>query len=147
MFDRRNLNPGGVGAPVHKFEGHSAAVLCVQWSPDKSSVFGTSAEDGILNIWDYEKTGKKQGATGLKVPTAPPGLFFRHAGHRDKVVDFHWNASDPWTVVSVSDDDESTGGGGTLQIWRMIDMIHRDEEDVLAELENFKSHILACERS
>lgn len=30
LFDRRNLNPGGVGAPVHKFEGHSAAVLCVQ---------------------------------------------------------------------------------------------------------------------
>ncbi|KAJ6704364.1 WD40 REPEAT FAMILY [Salix viminalis] len=206
LFDRRNLNPGGVGAPVHKFEGHSAAVLCVQWSPDKSSVFGTSAEDGILNIWDYEKEMicemawhgvfsanglkndvvplmglvtinglgwydsdddgtirivqsdfsvklsclrlvEKQGSTGLKVPTAPPGLFFRHAGHRDKVVDFHWNASDPWTVVSVSDDDESTGGGGTLQIWRMIDMIHRDEEDVLAELENFKSHILACERS
>ena len=30
LFDRRNLNPGGVGTPVHKFEGHSAAVLCVQ---------------------------------------------------------------------------------------------------------------------
>ncbi|KAL9387932.1 hypothetical protein Peur_021056 [Populus x canadensis] len=147
MFDRRNLNLGGVGAPVHKFEGHNAAVLCVQWSPDKSSVFGTSAEDGILNIWDYEKIGKKQDSTGLKVPTAPPGLFFRHAGHRDKVVDFHWNASDPWTIVSVSDDGESTGGGGTLQIWRMIDLIHRAEEDVLVELENFKSHILACERS
>lgn len=26
-----------------------------QWSPDKSSVFGSSAEDGILNIWDHEK--------------------------------------------------------------------------------------------
>jgi histone-binding protein RBBP4 len=35
---------------------------------------------------------------------------------RDKVVDFHWNASDPWTIVSVSDDGESTGGGGTLQV-------------------------------
>lgn len=35
---------------------------------------------------------------------------------RDKVVDFHWDASDPWTVVSVSDDGESTGGGGTLQV-------------------------------
>lgn len=35
---------------------------------------------------------------------------------RDKVVDFHWNASDPWTIVSVSDDCESTGGGGTLQV-------------------------------
>ena len=35
---------------------------------------------------------------------------------RDKVVDFHWNASDPWTVVSVSDDCDTTGGGGTLQV-------------------------------
>ena len=35
---------------------------------------------------------------------------------RDKVVDFHWNAHDPWTLVSVSDDCESTGGGGTLQV-------------------------------
>jgi hypothetical protein len=30
MFDRRNLTSGGVGSPVHKFEGHNAAVLCVQ---------------------------------------------------------------------------------------------------------------------
>lgn len=33
-------------------------------------------------------------------------------------MDFHWNASDPWTIVSVSDDGESTGGGGTLQVIR-----------------------------
>ncbi|OMO70796.1 hypothetical protein CCACVL1_18656 [Corchorus capsularis] len=115
MFDRRNLTSGGVGSPVHKFEGHSAAVLCVQWSPDKSSVFGSSAEDGFLNIWDYEKIGKKQDTVGYKAANAPPGLFFRHAGHRDKVVDFHWNTSDPWTIASVSDDCGSTGGGGTLQ--------------------------------
>lgn len=30
-------------------------VCLIQWSPDKSSVFGSSAEDGLLNIWDYEK--------------------------------------------------------------------------------------------
>lgn len=35
---------------------------------------------------------------------------------RDKVVDFHWNAADPWTIVSVSEDGEKTGGGGTLQV-------------------------------
>lgn len=35
---------------------------------------------------------------------------------RDKVVDFHFNASDPWTIVSVSDDCDSTDGGGTLQV-------------------------------
>ncbi|XP_021293976.1 WD-40 repeat-containing protein MSI4-like isoform X1 [Herrania umbratica] len=147
MFDRRNLTSGGIGSPVHKFEGHSAAVLCVQWSPDTSSVFGSSAEDGILNIWDHEKIGKKQDAAGSRAANAPPGLFFQHAGHRDKVVDFHWNTSDPWTIVSVSDDCESTNGGGTLQIWRMIDLIYRPAEEVLAELDKFKSHILACDKN
>ncbi|CAI9764672.1 unnamed protein product [Fraxinus pennsylvanica] len=105
----------GVGLPVHKFAGHTSAVLCVQWSPGKHSVFGSSAEDGLLNIWDYEKVDEKK-ESGSKSPSAPPGLIFQHAGHRDKVVDFYWNASDPWTVASVSDDGESSGGGGTLQV-------------------------------
>lgn len=142
MFDRRNLTSNGVGSPIHKFEGHKAAVLCVQWSPDKSSVFGSSAEDGLLNIWDYDKIGKKTERTGKS--HGAPGLLFQHAGHRDKVVDFHWNAYDPWTIVSVSDDCDSTGGGGTLQIWRMSDLIYRPEEEVLAELEKFKAHVVEC---
>ncbi|WOH11269.1 hypothetical protein DCAR_0830750 [Daucus carota subsp. sativus] len=137
MFDRRNLS-----SPVHKFEDHKAAVLCVQWCPDKSSVFGSSAEDGSLNIWDYERIGKKE--LGTRSPNCPPGLFFKHAGHRDKVVDFHWNASDPWTVVSVSDDVDTSNGGGTLQIWRMSDLIYRPEEEVLAELEQYKAHVVEC---
>ncbi|KAI3898062.1 hypothetical protein MKW92_002359 [Papaver armeniacum] len=144
MFDRRNLTADGVGAPVYKFEGHKAAVLCVQWCPDKASVFGSAAEDGFLNVWDHDKVGKKKERVGTRMPNSPPGLFFQHAGHRDKVVDFHWNTSDPWTIVSVSDDCESSGGGGTLQIWRMSDLIYRPEEEVLEELEKFKSHILAC---
>ncbi|KAJ1411173.1 WD40/YVTN repeat-like-containing domain superfamily [Sesbania bispinosa] len=142
MFDRRKLNGGGVGSPVYKFEGHDAAVLCVQWNPHKSSVFGSAAEDGIINIWDHEKVGKTSGSADWKASNDPPGLFFQHAGHRDKVVDFNWSASDPWTIVSVSDDCGSTGGGGTLQIWRMIDLIYRSEEEVLGELDKFKSQIL-----
>ncbi|CAK9144127.1 unnamed protein product [Ilex paraguariensis] len=143
MFDRRNLTFDGVGSPIHKFEGHRAAVLCVQWSPEKASVFGSSAEDGFLNIWDYEKVGKKN-ESRTRSPSDPPGLFFKHAGHRDKVVDFHWNASDPWTIVSVSDDGETSGGGGTLQIWRMTDLLYRPEEEVLAELYQFKDHVIEC---
>ncbi|XAR67163.1 hypothetical protein NMG60_11013623 [Bertholletia excelsa] len=143
MFDRRNLTSNGVGSPIHKFEGHKASVLCVQWSPDRSSVFGSSAEDGLLNIWDYNKVGQKDETEGGP-PNPSPGLFFQHAGHRDKVIDFHWNAADPWTIVSVSDDCETSGGGGTLQIWRMSDLIYRPEEEVLAELEKFKSHVLEC---
>ncbi|XP_074294117.1 uncharacterized protein LOC141621792 [Silene latifolia] len=49
-------------------------------------------------------------------------------GDRDKVVDFHWNLIDPWTLVNVSDDFSSSAGGGTLQIWRIIDFLWRPEE-------------------
>ncbi|CAA0822403.1 WD-40 repeat-containing protein MSI4 [Striga hermonthica] len=138
MYDRRNLTSGGVGSPVHIFEDHTAAVLCVQWSPAKASVFGSAAEDGILNIWDHAKVGKTANPAGNS--GSPPGLFFKHAGHRDKVVDFHWNAADPWTIVSVSEDGEKTGGGGTLQIWRMIDLIYRPEDES-------KAIIVTSERS
>ncbi|KAL6563294.1 WD-40 repeat-containing protein msi4 [Orobanche hederae] len=144
MYDRRNLSSGGVGSPVHIFEGHTAAVLCVQWSPAKASVFGSSAEDGVLNIWDHGKIGKMANQGGN---SSSEGLFFKHAGHRDKIVDFHWNAADPWTIVSVSEDGEKTGGGGTLQIWRMIDLIYRPEEEVIAELDKFKDHLLTCSAS
>ncbi|GAB2228014.1 hypothetical protein Droror1_Dr00009843 [Drosera rotundifolia] len=144
MFDRRKLASKAVGSPVYKFAGHEAAVLCVQWSPHNRSVFGSAAEDGILNIWDYGRVEKAQGVGGDTMGNYPPGLFFRHAGHRDKVVDFHWNSIDPWTIVSVSDDCASTAGGGTLQMWRVIDLLYRPEEEVLAELDKFKSHILTC---
>ncbi|CAN1293735.1 WD-40 repeat-containing protein MSI4 [Linum perenne] len=144
MFDRRNLTSNGVGSHVYKFEGHNAAVLCVQWCPDKASAFGSSAEDGLLNIWDYDVVGLIGKETEVKAPGAPAGLFFQHAGHRDKVVDFHWNTHDPWTIVSVSDDCETSGGGGTLQIWRMSDLLYRPEEEVLEELQNFKTHVSQC---
>ncbi|KAH6803153.1 Transducin family protein / WD-40 repeat family protein [Perilla frutescens var. frutescens] len=146
MFDRRNLTSDGIGSPVHKFEGHKAAVLCVQWSPDKCSVFGSSAEDGLLNIWDYEKVGQKE-ETGPKSRSTPAGLFFQHAGHRDKVVDFHWNVYDPWTIVSVSDDGEFSGGGGTLQMWRMTDLLYRPKDEVVAELQKFKDHVIECTKN
>ncbi|MFS7928851.1 putative transcription factor WD40-like family [Helianthus anomalus] len=70
MFDRHNLTANGIGSPIHIFENHKVVVLCVhfciikryskiififQWSPGKSSVFGSSAEDGVLNIWDHNK--------------------------------------------------------------------------------------------
>nr|KAJ0190566.1 hypothetical protein LSAT_V11C800392400 [Lactuca sativa] len=86
---------------------------------------------GIMDSLSRTIVGERSGPASKFAP----GLLFRHFGHRDKVVDFHWNSHDPWTIVSVSDDGESTGGGGTLQIWRMIDLIHRPQEEVINELE------------
>lgn len=40
---------------------------------DKASIFGSSIENGVLNLWNSEKIDKK------KALNAPPGLFFRYA--------------------------------------------------------------------
>nr|GEX18018.1 WD-40 repeat-containing protein MSI4-like [Tanacetum cinerariifolium] len=48
----------GVTSPVNKFVEPKPVVVCVQWCPDKSSVLGSSAEDGGVNIIDYEIMNK-----------------------------------------------------------------------------------------
>ncbi len=52
-----------------------------------------------------------------------------------QVVDFHWNPAEPFTLMSVADDSALDKGGGTLQLWRISDLITRPEEEVLVELE------------
>ncbi len=51
-----------------------------------------------------------------------------------QVVDFQWHGGDPYTMVSVSE----SGEGGTLQVWRISDMIWRPIDEVLAELEQHR---------
>ena len=57
-----------------------------------------------------------------------------------QVADFQWVPSepgkpgDPFTMASVSDN----GVGGTLQLWRISDMIWLPEDVVLAELEEHR---------
>ena len=40
--------------------------------------------------------------------------------------------------MSVSDDVSDELGGGTLQLWRVNDLIYRDEAAVLAELDKHR---------
>jgi histone-binding protein RBBP4 len=54
--------------------------------------------------------------------------------HPLQVVDFQWRKDDPYTMVSVSE----SGEGGTLQAWRISDLIWRPIDDVLTELEEHR---------
>jgi histone-binding protein RBBP4 len=67
----------------------------------------------------------------------PPELLFKHVGHRGEVKDFQWNMNDPWTILSVSSDED----GGSLQIQRMNDLIYRPREEVLKELEENRNKL------
>ncbi len=63
-----------------------------------------------------------------------------------QVVDFHWNPAEPFTLMSVADDSALDKGGGTLQLWRISDLVTRPEEEVLAELEPHRC-ITCCSRA
>ena len=142
LFDRRRAGSGAKGATaalMHTFQGHTDAVNVVQWCPDRGGVLASASADGMVNVWDATRIGAP-GAAGGSDP--PLELLFQHAGHAGApVVDFHWSPAVPWTCVSVSDNPT---GGGTIQVWRMSDLLHRPEADVLEELEKHRESILAA---
>eukprot|EP00887_Chlorella_sp_A99_P002859 scaffold6.g2859.t1 len=150
LWDRRRLG----GPPLLALAHHTGPATCVAWSPHRRGVFASGSEDGLLCVWDTGGAGggapaeaepsAAGGGSGppakrAKTPAsaAPPQLLFQHCGHRAPVVDFHWNPHDPWTLVSASD-EAGEGGGGTLQMWRVSDLIHRPDEEVLGELEQYR---------
>ncbi|GBG75256.1 hypothetical protein CBR_g19890 [Chara braunii] len=91
------------------------------------------------------------GSTDKGREKPPAGLIFRHLGHRDgSVVDFHWNPSSPWTVMSASTNTTGEGagdGGGSLQVWRMMDVIYGSDGDVFGELKQHQDEILGVKRT
>ncbi len=50
------------------------------------------------------------------------------------MADFQWHPTDPFTMVSVTDDS----AGGTMHMWRISDLIYRPIEDCIKELEQYK---------
>ncbi|KAL8217219.1 hypothetical protein R6Q57_024056 [Mikania cordata] len=106
---------------------------------------------GVVKPGSFDYQSFKEDVTFVQVCEELSAFWLLKAGKspeeltsRDKVVDFHWIVYDPWTVVSVSDDVETTSGGGTLQIWRMSDLIYKPRDEVLTKLEDFKAHVASC---
>lgn len=139
LWDKRNL-----GGALLTINHHTEAVMNVEFSPHRPALFATGADDGLVCVWDMDaKAPEADGLAAAKKQkiAAPHQLMFQHAGHQSPVVDFCWNPVDEWTVLSASV-DVGAAGGGTLQMWRMSDLIYRSEEDIMAELEPFKEFIV-----
>ncbi|CAI5465468.1 unnamed protein product [Closterium sp. Yama58-4] len=116
--------------------GADKSVRLFDWCPDSPTVFASCAEDGLVNIWDcsllHVEAVKSSRADGV-----PPGLLFQHVGHQDRVIEFQWAPKDPWTFASVSSNVNKRRGGGTLQMWRVLDLIYRPAKDVVIDLNRY----------
>ena len=143
VWDRRRADTA-----LFSFHHHAAAAMHVEWSPHRPGVFASGGDDRLVCIWDLDARppgdGDGPAAAKRQKSAIPAQLLFQHAGHRAPVVDFQWNPSDPWTLLSVSD-DVSEGGGGTVQLWRVTDLVYRPEEEVLQELEQYRDYIVTGE--
>lgn len=120
-------DPGKTPGVVRRFQGHESAVLNVRWSPHHRHYFASTDEQKDFLIWDL----------GLNEDLSEnePMPFFKHAGHQAPASDFDWSLHDPWGFLSCSDDSlmESPQGGGTLQYWRVLDLISRSNDDDFRE--------------
>mmetsp|Transcript_6946 Transcript_6946/g.17049 ORF Transcript_6946/g.17049 Transcript_6946/m.17049 type:complete len:496 (+) Transcript_6946:242-1729(+) len=136
VWDRRKTkNGGGKGMEVACLKYHDGPVNHIEWSPDKSSVLASAGDDGVLNIWDLTKTS-------TVAANVPPQLLVQHVGHRGRIEEFQWNVDSPWTLMSTSTDSVAGASGGTIQVFRINDLIYNSQEVVMKELEEYKSKIL-----
>ena len=111
-------------------DGALGNITNIQWSPHDARYFASAGDDGTVTVWDTLSSDTAEPG-GL-----PPALMFRHCGHRASIVDFDWNAESPWTIVSMSDDSQNPRlGGGTLQVWRITDLLYKSGPAWEAKLE------------
>lgn len=110
VFDCRQLGKGAVNQVQHK-----GSVINVRWSPHDANVFASSDESQFVTLFRLHPQ------TGVE-------MLLQHGAHRSTVVDFQFNPINPWVVVSVSDDssEDTKCGGGTMQTWRVSDLVHKD---------------------
>jgi histone-binding protein RBBP4 len=143
VWDKRNL-----GGALHSLTHHTRRVTSLEWSPHTIGVFGSGSADNLVCIWDLNGRsleGDGQGWKRNQKVAAPHQLLFQHSGHQSAVEDISWNPVDPWTMMSVA--GSGPGAGGTVQFWRMSDLIYRPEEEIMAELEPYKDFIVTGDES
>ena len=109
-----------------KMEGN---VIYVTFNSVHTDFLAAADAEGELKLFNYlsEESDKK--------------VFFKHAGHRSPVSCVEWNHQfnnknqNDWMLASTSNDSEVGLGGGTFQIWRILDWLYKDDDESLFDIQ------------
>lgn len=135
VFDRRALAERASrssSAPLATLKSHTDEISCVQWCPDSAMALASGGRDGVVCVWDVAR----RGAEPARDQSGPPELLMQHVGHFAEVADLHWNPCSPWTLLSAGIMTDNAGpGSNSLQAWRPLDILYRDEAETLREID------------
>lgn len=99
VWDLRALADGR-GAVRVLAGAHREQLLQAEWCPQRAGVLATASTDAAVVLWDVTAAADDD------------AVLFRHCGHAAAVTDLCWSPEEPWTVASVSEDND-------LQLWRV----------------------------
>jgi histone-binding protein RBBP4 len=85
----------------------------------EESILASSGFDRRLLVWDLSLIGAEQ--TVEEEQEGPPELVFMHGGHTNKILDFSWHPTLPWTFATISEDN-------IVQAWKIAGSILDKEE-------------------
>lgn len=109
-------------------EDESAAITRVEWCPKRRDLLACCTDGGQATVYTL-------GSTAQNKQTLRP--VFRHLYHDAGVEDLHWNShvdSSEALLASCSEQEQGSGGG-SLQVWRINDLITMPEEDAVKVLD------------
>lgn len=95
-------------------------IQCIKFSNFNKNILGIASDS--LHIYDINKQKP----------------IFTHIGYRGNIADFDWNSESDWSLISANQETDalSTVGGGTLNLFRPLDLIVMPENEAKNKLSN-----------
>ena len=81
--------------------------MCLQ------SWLASSGDDGRVSIYDTSRPSQDC------ADRLPSQLVLQHIGHLGNIIDAQWSPTDPFLMMSVSNDGHTYKEGGACQVWRL----------------------------
>lgn len=101
------------------------------------SWIASGGDDGRVSVYDISRPRAEQTPDGL-----PSQLVLQHIGHLGNIMDAQWSPSDPYTLMSVSNDSDTYKEGGAVQLWRLSWLLYSPIEQAEEQLRGYQAWLV-----